>query len=106
MTLTIDDFVNSMFDSRTPRKTMVTSRDDYRRKEPAIEGVTTTDNYNTIGYTYFLKDGMLHLNCLDAETRKNLRLLEKEINTYADFDKALKLADKIIYRKKISTISF
>lgn len=101
--LTIDDFVNPLFDRQRPVRREIPSRTDWRRKEQVIEGVTVTDNFHMIGYTYFLSDGTLYLNCFDKEKQCNVRLLEKHIDTYADFEKYLKQADKKIYRRNIRT---
>lgn len=99
--LTIEDFINPLFDRQRPVKRDVPSRYDGSEREQVIEGVTITDNYHMIGYTYFLSDGMLYLNCFDEENQSNVRLLEKHIGIYADFEKCLKQADKKISRKKI-----
>jgi len=67
------------------------------KTEPAIEGVTFSDNFLKIGYTYFLTDGMLFLNTMDKDGG-NIRLIEKKIETAEDFEKCIKQADKK-YRK-------
>lgn len=72
------------------------TRDWGPKKEPAIEGVTTTDNFHQVGFTYFLTDGMLYLNYLDKTNKKNIRLLEKLIENTEEFEKCIKRADKKI----------
>ncbi|MFH1589834.1 MAG: hypothetical protein ABIB43_04675 [archaeon] len=125
MTLTIDDFVNPLFDKTTPRRHYIPAReeiyhlledDDFmneeeammmgesepqfkEKKELAIEGVTVTDNFNQVGYTYCLLDGMLFVNYWNKKEEKNVRLIEKPIKTYEDFDKCLKAADRKIMKK-------
>ncbi|MBI4440704.1 hypothetical protein HY639_00910 [Candidatus Woesearchaeota archaeon] len=101
--LSIDDFVNPLFDKQRAVQREVPSRYDSRRREKVIEGVTVTDNFNMIGYTYFLSEGILYLNCVDEERRCNIRLLEKRIDACSDFEKYLKQADKKISRENIRT---
>lgn len=71
---------------------------DFQRKEPVIEGVTTTDQFNVVGFTYHATDGMLFVNYLDQQKGEDVRLIEKVIRSYDDFDKCLKLADRKIQR--------
>lgn len=123
--LTLEDFVNPLFDKQKSIKRYNLARDkvyhlvfdDYHKDllkedfveelfrkniilkeretlmEKVIEGVTFTDGFNQIGYTYHFLDGMLYLNYWDESKKKNVRLIETPINFPEDFNKCLKKAD-------------
>lgn len=120
MTLTIDNFANAFFDRKQPQKRRILAREQVcnlvedqnydaweklnldsdlnppRKKETVIEGVTFTDSFHQIGYTYHEVDGMLFLNYWNEEQRENVRLIERPIKTIDEFEKYVKQADKKI----------
>ncbi len=91
--LTIDDFAKPLFDKQNPVRRSINIR---KKKEKVIEGVTSTNKYNEVGYTYCLFDGMLYMNYWDKIEKKNVRLFKEIITSVEDFEKCLKKADKEI----------
>lgn len=100
--LGVEDFRNSLFDSqKIVRRTIGGGRRmadetvdefDLEAVEPrreVIEGVTFTDSYNQVGFTYDLGDGTLTIKNLG-----NQILFSGVIASTEDFEKALKKADK------------
>ena len=93
MTLTIEDFRTPMFDRQK-----VVKRTVYVRKpkgELAIEGRTFTDDFNDVGFTYYLSDGQLSV--VDKE---NVQLFLGTISSAEEFEKALKKADKKVRKSR------
>lgn len=109
MPLKVEDFRNPLFDKQRIVKRKVAARpgvggdddddevDDFgsgegeprRRTEDAIEGTTFTDEFVEVGFTYYLADGTL-----SVVNTSNQQLFLGVIATPADFEKALKKADK------------
>lgn len=117
MPLTIDDFCIPLFNTQSPKRRRMPARSEVygmiddqnedflddldpfpRKKEPVIEGVTFTDEYHQVGYTYHELDGILFLNYWDDKNKKNVRLFEEKIETMDEFEVYLKKADKKIKR--------
>lgn len=69
------------------------------KKESVIEGLTVTDNFNTVGYTYFKIDGMLHASYVD-KNNGGVKFFKEVINSSEDFEKMLKKADRVIKKAK------
>lgn len=84
--LSLDVFKNPVFDSQRPVKRRVNNRE---RQEWAYEGVTTTDNFVKVGWSYYLSDGVLSI-----KNEQNQQLFLEEITKPGDFETAMKKADK------------
>ena len=91
MALTVEDFRTPMFDRQKVLKRTVKNRKP--RGEEAIEGTTFTDDYNQVGFTYYLSDGELSVVNTD-----NKQLFLGKILTRDDFEKALKKVDNKLRR--------
>jgi hypothetical protein len=82
MSLKPEDFQNYLFDSQKAVERMV----DGKR---AIEGVTFTDNFIKVGFTYYISSGELSMKNIH-----NQQLFFGKIASTEDFEKAIKKADK------------
>jgi len=92
MPLKLEDFQNYLFDSQRAIERKV----DGKR---AIEGVTFTDNFIKVGFTYYIDSGELSIKNIH-----NQQLFLGKISSAEDFEKAIKKADKKAHelRKKKS----
>jgi hypothetical protein len=109
--LSLSDFVNPLFDALPPMVKEVPARHplvqseyllDHQKEarakgaprwyEKAIEGVTSTDGFYEVRFTYFFADGLLRI------TYEDVPVVEKEIGSAKDFEKCMKLADKNILK--------
>jgi hypothetical protein len=66
-----------------------------KKLEEAYEGTTFTDDYNEVGFTYYLSDGLL-----TVKNKSNVELFKGVIASAEDFEKALKKADIRLRRRK------
>jgi hypothetical protein len=82
MSLRPEDFQNYLFDSQRAVERMV----DGKR---AIEGVTFTDNFIKVGFTYYISSGELSMKNIH-----NQQLFFGKIASTEDFERAVKKADK------------
>lgn len=98
MHLSIKDFENPVFNSR------LSQRRDKKRRRKIIEGLTFTDNYRQVGFTYYPGNGELTVSCLD-ETQGQQRLYEGKIKTIGDFEVVMRQVDKDITRKNLRPIA-
>ncbi|MCF7872301.1 hypothetical protein K9L97_04680 [Candidatus Woesearchaeota archaeon] len=106
MNISLEQFKNPLYDAMK-----VVQRQIHRESssgqvstsiETGIEGITLTENYREIGFTYLPKDGTLYLNFLDKNLNRNVRIYNGKIKTIEEFEKRLKNVDRKIkeYRSK------
>ena len=90
MSLKLEDFQTPLFDTQK----VVERKVDGKR---AFEGVTFTDNFIKVGFTYYLNNGILSI-----VNTENQKLFFGKISSMEDFEKAIKKAGKKAYalRKK------
>ncbi len=82
MRLTVEDLRTPFFDINPPVKRTWEGRQ-------IIEGVTRTDNFKVVGYTYWPGDGSLVI-----KNTLNRVLFNGKVKDMAGFGKAMKKADK------------
>ncbi len=97
MKLKYEDFANPMFNGK------LVKRQDRLTKEWFIDGLTYTDNFRQVGFTYYLKSGLLTIACFTKSG--NYPLFKRHIDSIDDFEAAIKKADKKITKKRLQVIT-
>lgn len=106
MELKFEDFKNPLFNvwlKRRKHDDWVEDGEVIERGEEFFDGITFTDNYRQVGFTYYPKTGMLYISCLTSDG--NIRLFEGAIESIDDFEAAIKKADKKITRRQLKVIA-
>ena len=83
--LTLEDCANPGFDKQRPVQRRLSDG------QLAYEWVTVTDQFAQVGITYTLLRGELSITAFEP---LNAKLFEGAVQTYAQFDKAMKAADR------------
>lgn len=107
MELKFEDFENPIFNiSLVKRK-----EDDWVEDGQILEegqtyfdGVTFTDNFKQVGFTYWPEQRKLTIACLTAD-KKNVELFVGQIESMEEFEAAIKKADQKITRRKLKVIT-
>lgn len=107
MKLKFEDFKNPLFNvSLVKRK-----EDDWveggqvlEKGQEYFDGVTFTDNFKQVGFTYWPEQRKLTIACLTVD-KKNVELFVGQIESMEEFEAAIKKADKKIIRRKLQVIT-
>ncbi len=107
MELKFEDFKNPMFNVSLVKRKLEDWVEDGQVLEEGqtyFDGVTFTDNFRQVGFTYWPEDRKLTIACLTAD-KKSVELFAGQIESMEEFEIAIKKADQKITRRKLKVIT-